>query len=138
MAKRQVKETRTAPSSIVELAFHNEWEGIFVRCEMYVDLDVMFVIQELLAEDFGEAMKLFTAHALIDWNYPDSEGNIKPITGRNGIMPVPLAFAKLLIPEWIKAVANLPDPLYEPSTNGRPLEREPSEVMEPLSVSPGS
>jgi len=138
MSKRPLKEPRIAPSNIVELAFHGEWEGIFVRCEMHVDLDVMFDIQELLSEDFGEAMKLFTAHVLVEWNYPDSKGNVKPLAGRNGIMPVPLAFAKLLIPEWIKAVANVPDPLFEPSTNGVQSETEPSAAMEPLLASPGS
>ena len=135
MAKRQVKEARTAPSSIVELAFHNEWEGIFVRCELYVDLDVMFDIQAQLQEDFGEAMKLFTAHALVEWNYPDAKGKIKPTIGRNGIMPVPLAFAKLLIMQWIQAVANVPDPLFEPSMNGGQSVTEPSELTELLSPS---
>lgn len=137
MAKRHIKELRLAPSSVVELAFHGEWEGIFVRCETHVDLDILFDIQEKLAEDFGEAMKLFTAYALVDWNYPDSNGEVKPIAGRNGILPVPLAFAKLLIPEWIKAVASIPDPLVEPLTNGAQSGMERSEEMEVLSVSRG-
>lgn len=89
---------------------------------------------QLAAEDMAEAEKLFEmfADALLSWNVEDDGDTPVPAT-LEGLRRLDFGTVIKLITEWIEAVAGVPAPLPQTSSDGQ-LSLEASMPMEPLSA----
>lgn len=122
------------PVKTAELQFSGDYEGAEVEVLLTLPMGKLWRIQELINNtDNGlEAFDEFGNDILIKWNIVDGEGNIPP--DATGIRRIDPLFALLIMREWVKAVMNPPDPLFEPSENGKSDE----EITIPMDALPKS
>lgn len=94
--------------------------------------------KNLTSDNVAKVRELFEAVAgnIVEWNYEAADGTPVPPT-YDGVKTLGLPEAILLLREWVNAMANVPDPLEQPSRAGStsPVVSLP---MEPLSPSRAS
>lgn len=73
------------------------------------------------AARFPELLALF-ADALKTWNYEDD--GVPVATDYESLQAVDMRALMPIVMTWIREVTNIPDPLPEPSTSGRPFQVE--------------
>lgn len=113
-------------------ASNGDYAGAEVKCNLSVPLDIVFQIQEKFQDesDVKQAFQLFTSQILLGWNLEGPDGAALPLQGIDGVMPVPVDFAALIVTQWLEAVQNPPSPLSSSSANGSTSEETPSPQTE--------
>lgn len=119
VVKPEDKPRFTLPEKTALLVFPGDYAGAEVRTLLSVPFAVLISLQDQISDEESamEAFDLFAERVLIDWNLDDKDGEIP--ASSDGMRRIDPLFGVLLIREWVKAMKSPPDPLFEPSANGR-------------------
>ncbi len=111
-----------------------EWEGAEVRVLLSAPLEIILLVEEGGSRDGVTSSDVFEAvmeEIVISWNLEDDEGNPIPAT-LEGMGKVPQEFFGLLMRGYTQNLMSVPDPLDEPSPNGK---QSPGDTMQELANS---
>jgi hypothetical protein len=123
MAGRNGVQTQTTagyriPETTARIIFDGtDYDG----AEVFVRLNVSFRHYLALREaaegnDQAWMAELFGGEVLMSWNLEDSSGAPVPADG-DGMLQIPLTLAMMIVQHWVEAVADVPNPLEEPSAD---------------------
>ena len=94
-----------------------DYDGAEIQLRLSVSFAQFIALRESAQGEDQEGMaRLFGQNVLMEWNLEDGDGLPLPADG-DGMMAIPMDLTNQIVQHWVEAVAAVPAPLSETSSD---------------------